>query len=314
MRRSLRELSSNSHTSAGSNTYCQPTFPAADITEITALPPGEARNLLRHDSSLWQTLEKSEPLFLDLEHYQQRLALHVHAVQVGLLDHKAAILKVLRRTHSIFLGRGIETPLHALSSLLKPPASEENILAVCDILQSATARDCSLALQDIRRDLEDTLLVHVSQEAQVSVLPSAYHRTRRLFNRNLIHSGTENDVRSLYQCARLGNWDEVWRIWREYPATLRTRPKELYLAILYCAAQQSHQAKAIDSLRECVAEMEIEEPPIEIDTIIAEAIKSCILVADPNAPNEAANPHSKGEWAKLWRRCERAGETTLELE
>ena len=286
-----------------------------DLNHVKAMPTADARILLQRDASSWQTLEQDESLFINFEKQQRQLDLHVYAVQIGLVNHKSAIHEIVQRMQSIYIPETSVWRSDAITSLLQPPVSELDLFYLTKILQSMIARGHDLSLQGLRRDLEDIILVYIAEQKAPTIATSAYHHVRRLFNHHAIYAGTHGDVRSLYQCAHLGLWDEVWRIWREYPMAMRARPKELYCAILDCAASHNHQAKAIDCLRECVAEMEIEEPPIELDANIAQAIKKCLLVADPNAPHEAADNGSNAEWGKLWRQCTRVtGNSRLELD
>lgn len=118
------------------------------------------------------------------------------------------------------------------------------------------------------------------------------------------YSSVADEIQAMYNCAYVERWNDLWRIWRGFPVAMRRRPPEVYHAIFQCTALRQHQAEAMRCLRECVAEMEVEEPPVEIDATMAKSIRACLLVAAPNAATEAADKDSFGEWARLWRRCD----------
>lgn len=101
------------------------------------------------------------------------------------------------------------------------------------------------------------------------------------------------------------NWVEFWKHWHGIAGSMQRRPKALYLLMFHCVAKAGQQAACMKALREWVPQMSREEPAVDLDADIAEAIMECLLVAEPDAAIEAREGRNESaEWVKLWRRCE----------
>jgi len=54
-----------------------------------------------------------------------------------------------------------------------------------------------------------------------------------------------------------------------------------------------------------VPAMEREEPPVEVEGEVAEALMGLLMVADPFVQRQAhTRANEQGEFVRLWRRCE----------
>lgn len=109
----------------------------------------------------------------------------------------------------------------------------------------------------------------------------------------------------LYYRRSGSNWVGFWKYWHGIAGSMQRRPKELYLLMFHCVAEAGHQADCMKALREWVPQMRREEPVVDLDANIAEAIIKCLQVAEPDAAIEAREGRNESaEWVKLWRRCE----------
>lgn len=101
------------------------------------------------------------------------------------------------------------------------------------------------------------------------------------------------------------NWVEFWKYWHGIAGSMQRRPKQLYLLMFHCVAKAGQQAACVKTLREWVPQMSREEPAVDLDADIAQAIMECLQIAEPDAAIEAREGRNESaEWVKLWRRCE----------
>ncbi len=148
--------------------------------------------------------------------------------------------------------------------------------------------------------------IFVNVESHIRIL-RAYADDRRLvivFDGQTMRSPPKTGNKVYYQ--RSGSdWVEFWKHWHGIAGSMQRRPKELYLLMFHCVAKAGQQAACMKALREWVPQMRREEPAVDLDADIAEAIMECLQVAEPDAAIEAREGQNESaEWVKLWRRCE----------
>ena len=125
------------------------------------------------------------------------------------------------------------------------------------------------------------------------------------------------DIAKLHACTLHKDFDTMWDIWRSYPASMRSRPPWLYLAMLEAVAATRHQRRCTEVVREAVESMEREEPPVKLEDVV-EGVRACLVVAAPYLEgkevelleDEEQEDWKKkmaggGEWERLWRACEK---------
>ena len=104
---------------------------------------------------------------------------------------------------------------------------------------------------------------------------------------------------------------------------MRSRPPAVYIAFLEAVAGMGHATRCAEVLREVVASMEREEPPVRLEdageetrTAVFEAVMLCLRVVAPElgrfrgfmGGGDVGGKRGGGEeWETLWRACERAG-------
>ena len=108
----------------------------------------------------------------------------------------------------------------------------------------------------------------------------------------------------LASCAQLGHWRGFWNVWHGVARRSLARSAELYRLAFAAVADTGHQSRCLAALRYCVPQMRKENPPVRIEDDLAGAIKSCVLVAEPDIENQAASgTFVEGEFVSLWNRC-----------
>ncbi|KAM3065799.1 ATPase synthesis protein 25 mitochondrial [Clarireedia jacksonii] len=111
-------------------------------------------------------------------------------------------------------------------------------------------------------------------------------------------------MRLMEMYARNQHWVAFWDVWRlplryNYPQSAA-----MYEFMFRKVAETGHEAACMKVLRTWMENLYLEEPPVKLEGNVAEAVKACILAADPYVEVEAADPEKHGEWISLWRRCE----------
>ncbi|KAG6006688.1 hypothetical protein E4U21_006763 [Claviceps maximensis] len=86
------------------------------------------------------------------------------------------------------------------------------------------------------------------------------------------------------------DWDRFWDTFRA-PARFRVaRPAELYELVYRVMSSTQDPKMCLDALRWVYPEMLKEEPPVHPTGVVYNALKTCILVADPAAEELQRNP------------------------
>ncbi|KAK0721710.1 hypothetical protein B0T26DRAFT_641897 [Lasiosphaeria miniovina] len=124
-------------------------------------------------------------------------------------------------------------------------------------------------------------------------------------------------VRLLDAYSAQGDWGGFWKTWRIPPRFLQPRSGRMYAYLFHRFAADNNQKRATYALRWTVDEMTKEQPPVLPRGRLLEALKACILCADPTAvrranqvkmmptmPREAA-----GEFPYLLLKLDEAAET-----
>jgi hypothetical protein len=115
----------------------------------------------------------------------------------------------------------------------------------------------------------------------------------------------ESRIRLLNIHARNDFWVEFWDVFRMAPRACASQSAAVYAYMFACVANTGSQKGCMTVLRNWVSDMNREEPPVRLEGDVAEAVKACLRVADPNIEMDAAEGSElKGEWVDLWRRCQ----------
>ena len=279
----------------------------AHIDRLKATHPAEAREMLNwKDSPFWVSFDAIYPLFPTLKDSELRLSLLCYAEEIGMDFAKAAINGLLRIMEATFIDIPEKVYLASAKAMLRIPVSPSDLLEAATIIERMSARGHSVAIDEIRTLVQVAILQVSSASDHLRLRPDAFQRYKRLMNLYLDQPLVEAEISVMHACADTENWDAFWDVWRGFARAMRSRPRELYITMFRCTARRNHQAEAMRCLRECVPDMTYEERPVDMDAEIAEAVKACLVVAEPDIGRIASHTDALGEWASLWRRCNRA--------
>jgi hypothetical protein len=113
----------------------------------------------------------------------------------------------------------------------------------------------------------------------------------------------ESRLRLLDLYSRHNHWVEFWDIWRLALRQGKPQTAPLYAFMFSRVAETQHQKACISVLRTWLPDIEREVPAVRVEGEVAQAVKACLLVADPFVERDASDPKTKGEWISMWRRC-----------
>jgi hypothetical protein len=99
------------------------------------------------------------------------------------------------------------------------------------------------------------------------------------------------------------HWQEFWDIFKMAPRQNKPQSASMYAFMLFHVAQTKHQKACMAVLRTWSVDLQREDPSIELKGDISEALKACLLIADPHVQQNTLDPEAKGEWISLWRKC-----------
>ncbi|KAL9631006.1 MAG: hypothetical protein Q9164_006122 [Protoblastenia rupestris] len=287
---------------------------------VRTLPAEKAQEILgQKSSSFWTSFDGIYPLFPNIKESEIRLSVLCYAHEVDAASGKDEIVRMVREIEVTFVDIPESVFVLALKTILKSDTSkdghnalsvlsQESLYHAAELLEHMSLRGHDIATDEIRTLMQVAILQASSEPTgDVSIRKDALQRFRRLMGELIGDPAsvvTESEV--LRRCADAGDWNAFWDVWRSFARAMRPRPKGLYIMMFRCIAQRGHQTETMHALREWVPEMAYEEPPVAMDLEVATAIKACLYVAEPNIAKNSARHNAFGEWAHLWRRCNRA--------
>ena len=126
-----------------------------------------------------------------------------------------------------------------------------------------------------------------------------------MFGVSFQHEHMLAQVLQLY--ANQGLWGTFWDAWNTVARERRARSTTLYEVMYESLANTKHQSACCEALRIWFPEMGNEGPPVVLEGRLLNAIRSCVLIADPDVEHKLKDDHlARGEWTGVWRICEKA--------
>lgn len=99
-------------------------------------------------------------------------------------------------------------------------------------------------------------------------------------------------------------WRAFWDVWNMAPRRRQPQSAEMYAFMFSVIANTKNQRACMKVLRTWVSDLDQEIPEVKLEGNVAEAVKSCLKIADPFVDEDArGSPSGHGEWISLWRRC-----------
>ena len=111
----------------------------------------------------------------------------------------------------------------------------------------------------------------------------------------------ESRIRLMDMYSNQRHWREFWEVWSMAPRRSKAQSSIMYAFMFSRVAQAKNQKACMNVIRIWAPEMESEDPPVPLHGHVAEAVRACLMVADPMLPERAAqNPDSAGDVIPLW--------------
>ncbi|TQN70483.1 ATPase synthesis protein 25 [Colletotrichum shisoi] len=101
-------------------------------------------------------------------------------------------------------------------------------------------------------------------------------------------------VRLLKAYAAQGNWEQFWETWSVPARYSQRRGPMMYREVFALSSHTRNKARCIETLRKCVQEMRLEQPPVLPDNTVWPDLKACIWNADPDAEHISEHMVSRG--------------------
>ena len=293
------------------------------LTFLRELTPEAVEQILGHggwDKDLnpfIRSFRRSLPLFPSVSNWTSYLNLICFCIDNGFEGYSKDLLdQVFRRLQASQIDLPNSLYVMVLSTLLEPPQLEkrqgifdvnsEFLIRAAEILEDMSFRGHDIGTNEIRTLFEVALSRALGTQNDTGLALSLSSNLGALLREVFGPARSlELEVLRLHACADVGYWDGAWKIWRDFAAEFRRRPSELYSVMLERIAETGHRAKVLKALRIIVPDMDSEQPPVILDGDIADAIKACLRVVEPEIDDlAAADWSSNDELFQIWRRCE----------
>ncbi|MCJ1249840.1 ATPase synthesis protein 25 mitochondrial [Trapelia coarctata] len=258
----------------------------ADMQYLNSLLKGDAIRALGQgahdrDSTLFlTTFYLHLPPFPSSDHWQYRFGLLCYAFNLGHPGYtKADIFNAIQEMQS----SAIDIPPRVFEDALRILAGPDNTS------QSTTNDSPNLSLQDMTRvmgiltDMELRNL-DISDESTLSrLVETLAKRVISLLDRRQIYlSHPRTHYVVLSALASRADWSGFWRYWRGIARRMQRKPFIIYVLMFRALARKGHQAECVHALGEWIPEMDLEEPPVLLRGVLAEAVMEMLSVVEPD--------------------------------
>ncbi len=279
-------------------------------------------------TSFLESFYQAFPLFPDIRHWECRLSLIGYALKLAHQKYpKSDLLRLFDEMQASVIDIPSEIFVTVFKMLINRRGELRNSKKRFGL--SVTSIDYALKVLENMRFRGHNIMI---EEIHIELMVAAIFKSRKYNHRTIpkiqllnskapqrlmevltqhtsgpgsLFVNGESHQRILRAYAGAKDWGEFWKYWRGIAGSMQRRPKELYLLMFYLVAETGHQANCMEALREWVPRMRREEPAVDLDADLAEAIIECLQVAEPDAAIEAKEGRNQlGEWVRLWRRCE----------
>lgn len=273
------------------------------------------------------------PPFADAEHWDSRVRLYCYALEA---KHPAYTKDSLRTLFDMSQRSGVVLREPTLNLILQAALANydanwrsktgipyfEFVLTIVDHMYTRNlpvlGEDLFVRLHEAVSFKEPVRLRHEPRKSR-PLLPRAHKVWERDLRKvqkrqarlnlvaqhlNIPFTSESNILRLLTLLANQGDWHAFWEAWRLPAVHALPRSAAMYTYLFHTMARTKHQAFCIQTLRQCIPEMDLETPRVTLTDSCAGAVMHCLRHAHPPVEEEAQRvPIVHGEWVKLWRRC-----------
>jgi len=262
------------------------------------------------------------PLFPESQFWECRLSLICHAISIG---HPSYSKFNLVSIFSEMQASAVHIPASAFTLVVRTllqetwrPQTRDSrpslpityIRLAVDVLEDMSLRGENVMTEEIMTSLQVATYIASDPEPgdKIQLHTAAHERLKTLMDDyGFPKRSTESYGRVIQACADANKWYGVWQTWESIPANFQRRDEELYALLFRCVARRGHQAKTMAVLRQSIASMSREEPPVKLEGEIAMAVLPCLIVADPRVEDDVrTRRNERGEWVRLYRKCQEA--------
>lgn len=263
------------------------------------------------------------PEFPDVIHYEAMLQLYLTALSTNHPGYPLFLLKDLLQEMQI---AGVRVPermflagLRAILSREHPHEFDEATARrrnqiVFALLYDMQGHSYPTITDDIIIMLHDSVsMLHSDLNAQhadpaMAEKRAAYNQTVRhelLHQTDMLAVPLKRDTYAhlLKSYAILGDMKGMWHVWRSTALAMLPRSAQMYAIALNGVAFTGNQVDCIQALRDCLAQMGQEIPPVKLEGGVREAIMRCLLVVEPDVDKYWEKGIRAGEWVKHWDAC-----------
>lgn len=292
-------------------------LPREDAIEVLGQGPTD------HDSTSFLTsFYGSYPLFPSAEHWECRLDLHCYATEIrhqhyGSLNLLYQFKKM--RASGVKISEATFVNIFRTILFFRRPNTTNGLdatdaddpvraISITSVRRAAyVLHDMSLSgLNIVTEEMFMMLLeaVKLARSHNPDSIVALQDMLRILLEHRPDISNSQSHHRILQMYASTYDWTGFWRYWRGIARQEQSRTADHYILMYRAVASTAHQAHCMQALRTWVAEMQMEEPPVELVGAVAEAVMECVRVAEPYIEDTVAeNWNEMGEWSRLWRQC-----------
>ncbi|CZR63492.1 uncharacterized protein PAC_13389 [Phialocephala subalpina] len=274
--------------------------------------------------------ETISPIFLSKNEAEILIWLNCYAQDLGHPGYEQSrLLEIFDEVRAAGVAISLTSYKRLLRAILSPPKGQSNyhgpsrsaLAGATEIVQTMHDQGFDILSEDMLVDLQELTMPDPLEEipqhkiftdpvdtfdlASVPMAPISlrFHALVVLLDLPLFRD--ESRMRLMNMYASRQHWQQFWEVFRMAPRHNKPQSASMYAFMLFHVAQTKHQKGCMTVLRTWSVDLQREEPPIELTGDVSEAMKACLLVADPHVERDAnADPEAKGEWVSLWRRCQ----------
>ncbi|KAE8447686.1 hypothetical protein EG329_010492 [Mollisiaceae sp. DMI_Dod_QoI] len=304
---------------------------------LESLPAEHALELLGNGDSdrsstpfLTCFYETISPIYLSQFEAETMIWLNCFAQDLGHHGYDyAELLELMDKLRAAGVKISLMSYRRLLRAILRPPKGQSNyhgpsraaLTEATNIIQTMHDQGFDILSEDMLVDLQELSMpdalegvpqhkIYIDPEDTFDIpsLPMAPISLRfhaLMMQLDLPSFRDESRMRLMELYAHRQYWQQFWDIFRMAPRQNKPQTASMYAFMLFHVAQTQNQKACMTVLRTWSVDLLHEEPAIEICGDVSEALKACLLVADPHVERDANdNPEAKGEWISLWRRCQ----------
>ena len=294
------------------------------LSHLRKLPKKDSIEILgnnafdRDSTSFLASFYQSIPLFPTAEHWYLRLDMVLYGFELERYS-KDDLIQVFQKMQlsavdiPADLYRQIIMTLLQRDTVRQPALSMTHFNAALEFLEDAKLRGVMIINENEAVYIYQALAA--AREMSPSPAPSdktqdSHWQLIQTMRRYGIEIQSPVSHRLILEAfADANDWTAFWRHWQGIARSMQPRGSELYALMFEHVAATGHQRNCMNALKIWVSEMAREEPPVHLHKLVLRTIRQCLLVAEPDIEEVAAQqPDATTGLVPLWNRCQRARE------